>query len=315
MNEAILKTRLLLVVPVSLKIIIKGIIVKNFIKYFSKSMFAAAALLIGTSTAWAQVSLGSASEFSVLAGTNVTCTNGVVTGDVGVAPGSAVPFTNTGCTFGGAIPPATNTAAVQARIDFLNAYAALRLKVNACVQLPGNLADQNLAPGVYCIDSVAKVGTLTLTGSANDGWVFLVNGALTGTNFTVVMAGGALPCNVYWAPTAAVTMTTSALKGNVLAGDAIGGSITLTGGTLAGRAFANVAVTMTDANVIGCDSLTGGTTTCTRKHHDEDKDHHKCNQGVGNGTEGCDPGNSDNHHSSNDENGGTPGNPGRKGDK
>lgn len=38
-----------------------------------------------------------------------------------------------------------------------------------------------------------------------------------------------------------------------------------------------------------------------------------CNQGVGNGPEGCDPGNSDAHKGSNDENGGTPGNPGRKG--
>ena len=38
-----------------------------------------------------------------------------------------------------------------------------------------------------------------------------------------------------------------------------------------------------------------------------------CNQGVGNGPEGCDPGNSNHNQPSNDENGGTPGNPGRKG--
>jgi hypothetical protein len=38
----------------------------------------------------------------------------------------------------------------------------------------------------------------------------------------------------------------------------------------------------------------------------------KCNQGVGNGFEECDPGNSNNHNPSNDEGGGTPGNPGRK---
>ena len=42
-----------------------------------------------------------------------------------------------------------------------------------------------------------------------------------------------------------------------------------------------------------------------------------CNQGVGNGPEGCDPGNSNqgNPDNSNDENGGTPGNPGKKGGK
>ena len=38
----------------------------------------------------------------------------------------------------------------------------------------------------------------------------------------------------------------------------------------------------------------------------------KCNQGVGNGAEGCDPGNSG-KKGSNDENGGTPGNPGKRG--
>jgi hypothetical protein len=42
-----------------------------------------------------------------------------------------------------------------------------------------------------------------------------------------------------------------------------------------------------------------------------------CNQGVGNGPEGCDPGNSNqgNPANSNDENGGTPGKPGKKGGK
>jgi hypothetical protein len=39
----------------------------------------------------------------------------------------------------------------------------------------------------------------------------------------------------------------------------------------------------------------------------------KCNQGVGNGPEGCDPGNSNHNRPSNDEEGGSPGNPGRRG--
>jgi len=49
-------------------------------------------------------------------------------------------------------------------------------------------------------------------------------------------------------------------------------------------------------------------TNCGNK----DKDKQACNQGVGNGPEGCDPGNSNHNQPSNDENGGTPGNPGRK---
>lgn len=42
---------------------------------------------------------------------------------------------------------------------------------------------------------------------------------------------------------------------------------------------------------------------------DNTKVHHHCNQGIGNGAEACDPGNSQPHGSSNDENGRTPGRP------
>lgn len=295
---------------------------KHLQKHLSAVLIAAAALLGSVTPAWAQVSLGSASGFAVLGGTNVTSTGGVIVGDVGVAPGSAVPFTNTGTTITGATPPATDAAAVQARVDFLSAYAAIQLLSGAAVATPGNLSGLNLPPGIYALDAVAKAGTLTLTGPSDAVWIFIVEGALTGTNFSVVMAGGGDPCKVYWAPSAAATLTTSAFKGNILAGNAIGGSITLTGGSLAGRVLANVAVTMTDASVIGCKALSGfpseckchGNRDCKKHHgHGHDKDHKKCNQGVGNGSEGCDPGHSNHNHSSNDEDGGTPGNPGRKG--
>ncbi len=223
---------------------------KYYQKYLSTCLLAIATLLGGTSPAWAQVSLGTASGFSVLGGTAVTCTAGSVVGDVGISPGITASFTNTGCTIAGGMPPATNAAAASARSDFLNAYAAIRSE--SCAQmLGGSLAAQNLAPGVYCVDAVAKTGTLTLTGPSDGVWIFLVNGALTGTNFSVVMDGGGQPSNVFWAPSAGTTMTTSVFQGNILAGDATDGSITLTGGTLAGRALANVAVTMTTASVIG----------------------------------------------------------------
>ena len=271
----------------------------KFQKHIAQTLLATAALIVSAAPAFAQVPLGAAAGFSVLGGSNVTCTSGLITGNVGVAPGSAAPYTNTGCVIAGAVPPATNVAAARARVDFLNAYASLKLKSNACVQLPGNLADQNLAPGVYCLDAVTKVGTLTLTGPATGEWIFLVNGALTGTSFSVVMAGGGLPCNVYWAPSAAATMTTSAFKGNILAGDAIGGSVTLTGGTFAGSIFSNVAVTMTNTNVIGCDTLTGTPSGCIGNGHNKDKK--KCKQGVGKGYHDCDSDKSS-HDDDSDEN-------------
>jgi hypothetical protein len=220
--------------------------------YLATCLLATAALLGGISSASAQVPLGAASAFTVLGGTNVTCTGGSVAGEVGVAPGAAVPFTDTGCTIAGGNPPATNAAAVAARAGFLSAYTALEGTSSYCTSITGSLAARNLEPGLYCIDATGKTGVLTLTGPPTGVWTFLVAGALTGTSFSVVMAGGGQACNVFWAPSAAATMTTSNLKGTILAGNAAGGSITFTGGTLVGRALANVAVTTTGTAVMGC---------------------------------------------------------------
>jgi hypothetical protein len=272
-------------------------------KYFFTGLLVTGALLAGAFPAWAaQVSLGAASNFAALGGTNVTCTAGsVVTGDVGVSPGSVVPYTNTGCTIAGAVPPATNAAAAQARLALISAYAAIQLL--PCTAVAGTLAAQSLAPGVYCIDSVAKAGTLTLTGPAAGVWVFRVNGDLTGTDFSVVMAGGGLPCNVFWAPSGAATLTDSLLKGNILAGDATVGSITVTGGTLAGRALARVAVTMTAASVIGCGALSGSGSCSSGdgndgndgdeddNNKDDNKDNKKCDDNGSKSSNGdCKPG-------------------------
>jgi hypothetical protein len=93
-------------------------------------LLGSAALLAGVTPAWAAVSLGAASQFSVLGSTDLTCTGGsVVTGDMGVYPGG---FTNTGCTMAGASPPTTNAAAAQAEIDLVGAYNSLQAKT--CTQ-------------------------------------------------------------------------------------------------------------------------------------------------------------------------------------
>jgi hypothetical protein len=223
-------------------------------RHLSACLLAAAALIGGISSASAQVPLGAAADFAILGGTAVTCTGGAVVGEVGISPGITAAYTNTGCAVAGTTPPASNAAAAQAHADFITAYDGLEVRgaSRACTEVSGNLAGENLAPGDYCLDGVAKTGLLTLKGPSNGVWIFLVNGALTGTNFSVVMAGGGQPCNVYWAPSVAATMTTSTLKGNILAGNAAGGSITLTGGALTGRILAHVATTTTGTSVVGC---------------------------------------------------------------
>jgi hypothetical protein len=231
----------------------------NFIryrqKYLSTCLVAAAALIGGISSASAQApALGAAANFAILGGKSVTCTGGAVVGEVGISPGITASYTNTGCAVAGTTPPASSAAAVAAHADFITAYDALELQgtSRACTDVAGNLAATNLAPGEYCLDATGKTGVLTLTGPSTAVWTFFVNGALTGTNFSVVLAGGGQPCNVYWVPSVAATMTTSTLKGNILAGNTAGGSITLTGGTLTGRVLANVAVTTTGTSIVGC---------------------------------------------------------------
>ena len=265
-------------------------------------------------------SLGAASTFAALAGGPaagaLTCTTSTVTGDVGVVlPGT---FTNTGpCSITGTVNP--NATAAYA--DFLSAYDTLHFNTSCDQTLTGTLAGVTLPPGVYCFPAAATLtGTLTLNGPADGVWIFKIGtggtGALTGTSFSVVMAGAAAgtPCpNVYWWVAQAATLTSSNFLGTILAG----ADITVTGGTfidgeaLAGGAgttsLPTGAVTVTNSAMIACPAA-GGNVVHIKV---------KCNQGVGNGPEGCDPGNSNNHNPSNDEPGvttpgGTPGNPGRK---
>jgi len=254
------------------------------------------------------------SSFAVLANAAVTCTDGTITGDVGTLQATPTgSVTQTTCPITGTVHVG-DAASIQAYNAFLAAYAALAPKAgDVCTTLTGTLAGVTLAPGVYCFDAAATLtGVLTLNGPSSGTWVFKIGtggtGALTGTNFSVVMAGGGDSCNVTWWVAQAATMTDSHLLGSILAGAAI----TLTRGTFDGNAWAGASgvgdVTITGTAVVGC---AGSNAKGEHKHHKHHKG--KCNQGVGNGSEGCDPGDSNHHNSSNDENGGTPGHPGRKG--
>ena len=315
-------------------------------KYLSTCLLATAALLVGTVPAWAQTApnLGTASDFSILGGTAVTDTGSTITGNVGSADAVSLTnsaingnlvhtgvFTNVTSTISGTITQPLNPQVIT---DLNSAWTAVQ-SIPCTATLTATITGPvTLAPGVYCTDgALTGAGVLTLDGGGdtNAVWIFKIGAALTGTGFSVVMANGAQPCNVFWVPGADVTMTSSAFSGNILAGStaAAGGSITLNYGTLAGRALANTAVSMTGVNVIGCAALPGAPTSCKpeKKHgHDKDhgrdknKDHKKCNQGVGNGPEDCDPGKSDHGatwpFNSNDEHDGDkPGHPGRQGSK
>jgi hypothetical protein len=257
------------------------------------------AALLFASPAWAAgtPSLGSAGDFAVLAdSTGLTCTDSTVIGPVGVSSGNT-PVTSSNCTMQ---DPQVAPGAYRDLLTAYGGYAALALSVcTPANTITGTLDGMTFASGgVFCLSAVAKTGTIQLVGSGP--WTFLIvaggAGALTANSFTVL---GSNPCNATWWAEQAVTLKDSTFQGTILAG----ADITLTRTKLAGSVLARGAVTMTGSTVTGCEATgTGG------------GGHQACNQGVGNGPEGCDPGNSNqgDKSRSNDELGGTPGDPGRQ---
>ncbi|MEX1182151.1 MAG: ice-binding family protein [Gemmatimonadota bacterium] len=210
------------------------------------------------SSALSSSSSVASADFAVLANAAVSCTDGSITGSVGTLQGAPPgAFNDINCEVDGSIHLGDGFAE-QAYEDFLAEYAALA-EVECDEVLTGTLNDVTLTPGVYCFEAAAAVtGTLTLDGSSSDTWLFKVGtsgtGALTGTNFEVVLDGDVEECNVTWWVAEAATMTDSDFIGSILAGAAI----TLTRGTFHGNAWAGAAgvgdVTITGTAVTGCEA-------------------------------------------------------------
>ena len=215
-------------------------------------------LTIGGSM-WAQTvpPLGSAQSFAVLGASTVTNAGPtVITGDLGVSPGTAVtgfpPGTLTGGTVHGGDP-----IAATAQADAHTAYNDL-LAEPCGTNLSGEIlgtspAAVTLAPGVYCFDFAAQLtGTLTLNG--NGVYVFQIGSTLTtATNSSVVLANGATSGNVFWQVGSSATLgTDSVLVGSVLALV----SDTVTDGTsVAGRVFALTGAVTLDTNAIATPAI------------------------------------------------------------
>jgi ice-binding like protein len=211
-------------------------------------------LLPASALAATDPGLGTAGNFAVLAGTTVTNTGPTwITGQLGVAPGSAV----TG------FPP--GTSGVQHKGDSVATTAQTNLTaayVNAAAQpCPGtnnfsgvNLGGKNLVPGVYCQTTAPSLtGTLTLNGSGV--YIFQIGSTLvTASGARVVLIGGAQPCQIFWQVGSSATIATSTtFIGTIMALTSIAMQ---TGATLNGRALArNGAVTLDTNRIIqssGC---------------------------------------------------------------
>ena len=204
-------------------------------------------------------SLGAAESFAVLSATTTTSTGlTVVSGNVGVSPGTAVTGFGPGVIQNGQIYSGAGSLAGPAQASALSAYNDL--KAQPCVPA-NNLSGMilgvtpgavTLTPGVYCFDTSAQLTTtLTLNdgGDPNAIFIFQIGTTITtASNSQVLMSSGGRGPNVYFQiGTSATIGTGTTFRGNIIAKT----SITMTtSASTTGRLFAlEAAVTMDTNNV------------------------------------------------------------------
>jgi len=200
-------------------------------------------------------SLGSAESFAVLASSTVSNTGPtVVTGDLGLHPGTSVTGFGPGVVVG--TTHVANAQALAAQNSLVTAYTTLAgapFDVNLTGQDLGGLS---LTQGVYRFDSSAQLtGSLTLTGNSASVFIFQIGSTLTTASNSSVSLIGVSPCNVFWQVGSSGTLgTNTSFVGNLLALI----SITLnTGAGVQGRVLADTgAVTLDNNNVDASACLT-----------------------------------------------------------
>jgi len=179
------------------------------------------------------VVLGTAANYVVLAKTAVsTVPSSVVTGHVGVSPAARTfltgwsetsDVTDTYSTSAQVVSPyrlyasdyvggTTSADLTTAILNMETAYtdAAGRTASSAATTNvgAGTLTSLTLAPAVYEWGSAITIPTdLTLSGTATDVWIFKVAGTLDmAAAKNVILTGGALPQNIFWQVSGAVTI-------------------------------------------------------------------------------------------------------------
>ena len=216
----------------------------------------------------AAVNLGSAGSFAILAKSGVsTVPSSAITGDVGLSPAAATFATGfsliadasntfstspqvTGKIYASDYTPPTPTRLTTAVSDMELAFTAAAGRPASVTELgAGNIGGMTLSAGVYKWGTGLLIPTnVTLRGGANEVFIFQVAQDLTVSNgVKVVLAGGALPKNIFWQVAGRVELgTTSHFEGVVLSQTAINLG---TGASINGRLLAQTAVSL-DSNVV-----------------------------------------------------------------
>ena len=212
----------------------------------------------------AAVNLGTAGNYAIVAKSGVSTTGATsIVGDIGISPAAAsfvtgfaltVDASNTFATSAmvtGKIWAANYTAPTPASLttavlDMQTAYtdAAGRSLPDFTELGAGNINGMTLTAGLYKWGTgVSLPIAVTLSGGANDVFIFQIAQDLTvGNGAIVTLSGGVQARNVFWQVAGQVTLgTTANFKGIILSQTLISLN---TGATLTGRALAQTAVTL-----------------------------------------------------------------------
>jgi hypothetical protein len=221
----------------------------------------------GTAAILASVNLRSAGNYVILAKTAINnSSTSAITGHLGLSPAATsyitglalVDFTGyatsaqvTGNVYAADMADPTPVTLTTAVSDMITAYndAAGRPSPDFLELGTGNIGGMTLEAGLYKWTNTVTIPTdLTLTGGANDVWIFQIAGDLTqSAAVNITLNGGAQAKNIYWQVAGQATFgTTSHFEGNILS---MTGITFLTTASMTGRALAQTAVIL-DANAI-----------------------------------------------------------------
>lgn len=218
------------------------------------------------------VNLGTAGNFVVLAKSAVSTTGTTaVIGDIGVSPAAASFITGfalvadpsnvfstsaappvTGKIYASdyAVPTPANMTAAISDMQIAFTDAAGRTLPDYTELGAGDVSGMTLVPGLYKWGTgllITNAG-VTLSGGANDVWIFQIAQDLTVNNSAIItLSGGAQAKNIFWQVAGQATLGTAAdFKGIILSQTLISFN---TGARLTGRALAQTAVTL-DATAV-----------------------------------------------------------------
>ncbi len=215
--------------------------------------------------------LSSAGNYVILAKTGVSTVPGsTITGNVGVSPVAAtyitgfslnadstnVFSTSTQVVGGGkvyaadyAVPTPSNMTTAVGSMQTAYTDAAGRTTPDFNELAAGNLGGSTLTPGLYKWTNTVTVPTdFTISGGANDVWIFQIAGNLTmSAAKNVILSGGAQAKNIFWQVAGQVDIgTTSHFEGILLVKTAVN---LQTGANMNGRIFAQTMVSLDHATV------------------------------------------------------------------